>query len=669
MPSWNLIPECEWLETEQQIIDAGAYLANSPRKIVGFDTETTGVRTCRDYPLMFSLSDGVRRFASMWDPWANHYAIKDWVLQNKELTKIGSNMKFDMHMSANRGIVLAGPIHDTLVMDWLYDENRWDHDLKSVAKDHCGIKMREFKEVFPMLPKKKGRPPDTAGDAIWRKLSTPQGKAEAIEYAGLDAFASVKVHDYLEERLRNDFLREGYSYWDYFLDWEVEFTRVLWNMERRGFMMATGHLKAQIAPLNAEEARLMGELAKRIGHPINPNSPQQLQTLFFQELKYEPIKWTDGGKSGIKKPSTDHDVLEEFARKGCPISALILECRSVVKTRGTYIEGPLEQVDDDLRIHTSLLQHGTVTGRLSSRGPNLQNLPRPANDNCRIREAFVAAPGKVLLVADYEQLEMRIMAHFSQDPRMIKAITDGLDLHCFTVSLMYGVDYDEVIAAKKRAKKVDSDPNEPPLTDREKLLLGYRQAAKATGFGLIYGIGPQKLSVQLTEELGRTVDVKEAVGMIKNYFRVFEGVESFIKNTHARCKQDEFVQTIIGRKRRLPEINARGGDSDEDDINAGGIAAAAKRQSVNSIVQGTAADIAKAAMIRCEYDEELTVLGVQMLLQIHDELIFEVDEDPDVINLARKRIKAIMEHPFPGYDLSVPIPTDDSVAYTWAAAK
>ncbi len=669
MPNWNLIPECEWLETEQQVIEAGAYLANCPRKIVAYDTETTGVSTHRDYPLMFSLSDGVRRFASMWDPWAHHYAIKDWVLQNHELAKVGSNMKFDMHMSANRGVLVAGQIRDTLVMDWLFDENRWDHDLKSVAKDHCGIKMRDFKEVFPMLPKRKNRPADTAGDAILRKLSTPEGKAEAIEYAGLDAFASMKVHDFLEERLRNDFLRDGYSFWDYFLDWETDFTRVLWNMERRGFMIATGHLKAQIGPLNAEEDKLMGELARRIGHPVNPNSTPQLQKLFFEELKYEPIKWTDGGKSGIKKPSTDEEVLLKFAKElNCPYSQLIISLRGVVKMRGTYIEGPLEQVDDNLRLHTSLLQHGTVTGRLSSRGPNLQNLPRPDNDTCRIREAFVAPPGKVLLVADYEQLEMRIMAHFSQDPRMIKAISDGLDLHCFTVSLMYGVDYDEVIAAKKRKKQFEEGKG-PPLTDREKLLIAYRQAAKATGFGLIYGIGPQKLSTQLTEELKRNVDVKEAVGMIKNYFRVFEGVESFIKGTHERCKVDEFVQTIIGRKRRLPEINARGGNNDDDDVNAGGIAAAAKRQSVNSIVQGTAADIAKAAMIRCEFDEELRALDIQMLLQIHDELVFELAEDQDIINLGRKRIKSIMEHPFPGYDLSVPLPTDDSIAYTWAAAK
>ncbi len=662
MANWTLIPECEWLETEQQVIECGSYLAQAPRKLVAFDTETTGLDIVRDYPLMFSLSDGVRRFAGMWDL-VYHPALKTWILENPDITKVGSDTKFDMHMSANRGVYLKGPIRDTVCMDWLADENRWSHGLKDTASDHCGIKMKSFKEVFPMQAKRKNRPADTPGDAILRKLSTPEGKAEAIEYAGLDAFATVKVHDFLEEKLRYDFVREGYSLWQYYLDWEMDFTRVLWNMERRGFMICTGHLKAQIDPLNSEEQRILGDLAKKLGHPINPNSTPQLRELFFTQLGYAPTKWTDGGKSGIKQPSTDAEVLEEFARNGCPYSKLILECRGVVKTRSTYIETPLALVDDNLRLHTKLLQQGTVTGRLSSREPNLQNLPRPDNDSCHIREAFIAPPGKVLLVSDYEQLEMRLMAHFSQDPKMIKAINDGLDLHCFTVSLMYGVSYDEVVAAVKKKKKGE------PLDNRDKLLIGYRQAAKATGFGLIYGIGPQKLSVNLTEELKREVDVKEAVGMIKNYFRVFQGVDAFIKNTHQSCREREFVQTIIGRKRRLPEINAKGGTEDDDDVNASGIAAMARRQSVNSIIQGTAADIAKAAMIRCEFDEELSALQVMMLLQIHDELIFELDEDPSIIELAKKRIKDIMELPFPGFPLSVPLPTDANVVYCWAHAK
>jgi DNA polymerase-1 len=663
MATWNLIPPCEWIDTEAKAIEAGAYLVNTERKEVAFDTETTGLHYTRDFPLMFSLSDGVRRFAGLWGDigehqgFGNHYAIADWLLRNPEVLIIGTNIKFDMHMSANRGVILQGPLQCTLVLDWLYDENRWNHDLKNTAREHCGIKMRDFKEVFPMRKATKNRPKDTAGEAIMRKLSTPEGFAEAREYAGLDAYASFKVRDFLVARLVEDFIRPRYSYWQYYQDWEMDFTRVLWNMERRGFLLATGHLRSQLGPMTEEIEGLKQKLAQHVGHPVNPNSNPQLQRLFYEELGRTPTKYTKGGKSGVKKPSTDAEVLEAWKDEGCTVSKMILDCRSMVKSRGTYVEGPLELVDDNLRIHTQLKQHGTVTGRLASKEPNLMNLPRVASDKYRIREAFVSPPGKILFVSDYEQLEMRIMAHFSQDARMLGAIRDGLDLHCFTVSLMYGVDYDEIIEAKK-AKKAGL-----PLTDRQKTLMDWRQAAKAVGFGLIYGIGPVTLSLNLSSDIGRTVTLQEAQKMIRKYFDIFQGVQAFIKATHRNCKRTEFVRTLIGRKRRLPMINSKGGDSEK------GIAAMAKRQAVNSIIQGSAADIAKAAMIRCEFDQELRTLEAELLLQIHDELIFELPENIDTMNLVQKRVGTIMEEPFPGYPLSVPIPTEGNFGYTWADAK
>jgi len=246
------------------------------------------------------------------------------------------------------------------------------------------------------------------------------------------------------------------------------------------------------------------------------------------------------------------------------------------------------------------------------------------------------------------------MAHFYEDPRMLQAIWDGLDLHCFTVSLMYGYSYEEVIAAKKE-KGVK--------TDRQKQIVDYRQAAKAIGFGLIYGIGPKTLGINLSSDLGRLITLQEAQQMIRKYFDIFQGVERFIRETHRDCKKTEFVRTIMGRKRRLPMINSKGGDSEK------GIAAMAKRQAVNSIIQGSAADIAKAAMIRCEEDPELRQLGAELLLQIHDELIFEVPENIDVMNLVKKRVTNIMETPFPGFELKVPIPTEGNFGYTWADAK
>jgi DNA polymerase-1 len=366
---------------------------------------------------------------------------------------------------------------------------------------------------------------------------------------------------------------------------------------------------------------------------------------------------TDGGTTGNKQPSTDEDVLQTLADTGCAISKMIMVHRKVSKIYGTYVEGILRWVDKDLKIHTTLNQAGTVTGRLSSRDPNLQNLPRPKGDNFKIREAFTASPGKRLVVADYDQLEMKLMAHFSGDVRMIEAIRSGKDLHCVTVSLMFGERYEEVYAAKQ-AKN--------PSPEQE-ILLMKRQSAKAVGFGLIYGIGPVKLAGQLTEELKRPVDRSEASLNIKQYFASFPGVDLFIKETHAACQKREFVQTLLGRKRRLPQINARGGATKDEDSK--GIVAEAKRQSVNSIIQGTAADVAKAAMIRCEFDPVLRELGAQLLLQIHDELILEVDDIPEKIIATKKRVKEIMEDPFPGFKLSVPLTTDAKDGYTWTEAK
>lgn len=658
--SWMMIPTSEWVETEQQVAEMGQYLLNSGKENgVGYDTETTGLRIDRDQPVMLSFSDGIRRFAMMANPWLHHPWIKDGILENESLTKIGTNFKFDMHMTANAGVTVKGPVIDTLVESWLHNENRFGHGLKETAKDYCGIQMVPFKEVFPMRKGTKFQAPESPGEAILRIMADPAGRAKAIEYSGLDPFASHKVHSYLKERLRDEVVRPGYSMWNHFETWEMEFTRVLWNCERRGFSICTGHLKSQMGPMERSMLEIEEEIAKRAGWVVNLKSVQQLRRLFYDELKYDVVKMTDGGKTGNKQPSTDEEVLTIYASNGCEFSQLILEHRKIAKIYGTYIEGLLGWVDSDLRIHTTLKQGGTVTGRLSSSEPNLQNIPRPKTDRFKIREAFVAALGKRLLVYDYDQLEMKLMAHFSGDPRMCDAINTGKDLHCFTVSLMFGADYDEVFAAKKA-----KDP-----TAEQEILLAMRQSAKATGFGLIYGIGPLKLATQLTEELKRPVDKNEAAQSIQKYFGVFPGVKSFINDTHKFCHETEFVQTLMGRKRRLPQINAKGGGGSGDE-DGKGIVAEARRQSVNSIIQGTASDVAKAAMLRVEYDPILRDLGAQMLLQIHDELIFEIDDRPEIVEAAGKRVKEIMEHPFgEGFELNVPLTVGGSSGYTWAEAK
>lgn len=658
--SFNLIPPAEWVDTEAGVVAMGQYLYNSGLENgVAYDTETTGLRITSDIPVMASFSDGIRRFAMMADPWLHHPWVKDGLLQNRNITKIGTNLKFDCHMSANVGITLDGPLYDTLVPSWLHNENRFGHGLKDTAKDYCGLKMVDFNEVFKLRKATKLVPAETPGDAIARTLADPEGRAKAIEYSGLDAYASHKVLRYLEKRLRDETIYENWNLWDHFLAYEVPFTRVLWNLERRGIAICTGHLKAQMGPMERTMRDIEGKIAQTVGWVVNLNSTKQLRKLFFEQLQYEPIIYTDGGKSGVKEPSTNEAVLTAFAEQGCPISKLVIEHRKTAKIYGTYIEGLLGWVDPSLRVHTTLKQIGTVTGRQSSAEPNLQNIPRAGTDKFKIREAFVAGPNKILVVADYDQLEMKLMAHFSGDVRMIEAINSGMDLHCYTVSLMFDVPYEEVYAAKKA-----KDPIFEQLA-----LIALRQICKAIGFGLIYGIGPLKLAAQLSDELGRTVTKEEAQNNINRYFNIFSGVHEFIRSTHKACHETEFVQTLLGRKRRLPQINAKGGSGPTGD-DAKGIVAEARRQSVNSRVQGSAADIIKAAMLRAESDPEMARLGAQLLMQIHDELIWECDDIPEIIEAVKKRAKEIMEEPFgESYKLRVGLTTEAHAGYTWNEAK
>lgn len=683
--AFNLIPPAEWIETDAQAQEAGEYLFHHARANgLGTDTETTGTNITKDVPLLMSLSDGNRRFAFWiqnlfkW-PW-----IHEWLLRNPEIRKVGTFIKFDMHMCSNIGVHIEGGLEDTIVMDWLYDENRSGrHGLKETAREHCGLVMKEFTEVFPMQkairPSKKnplGRPAETAGQAILRIMADPILSKDAIEYAGLDAWGSVRVKMWEKEQLQSMEMYPGRNLWQHFEEVEVPFTRVLWNMEKRGITACVGHLRAQGVPMQHDLDKIEAEIVKHVGWPINPDSPKQMQKYFFEQKGYDVFKWTKGGQSGVKQPSTGADSLEHWKHtRGCPVSILMLKQRELSKAKGTYVDGLQQWTDDFFRIHTTLNQHVTVTGRLSSTEPNLQNIPRPDEDKFKIRAAFCAALGYVLVVADYDQLEMKLMAHFSQDPQMIGAIRDGKDLHCYTVALMYGENYDEVYEAKEQKER-----DKKGLTDRQKFLLLLRQAAKNTGFGLIYGIGPKKLSEQLVEakvegflpptcEADVKANIRRAKQLIDKYFAAFPGVKAFIDGTIERCTQTEYVQTLMGRFRRLPGINAKGGGGDNDD-DGSGIAAMNKRQAVNTIVQGTAADVAKGAMLIAEYDPELNSLGARMLMQIHDELIFEVEDVPEKIEACKKRVQAIMEHPFgPNFELSVPLTAAAGSGYTWVDAK
>jgi DNA polymerase I-like protein with 3'-5' exonuclease and polymerase domains len=507
------------------------------------------------------------------------------------------------------------------------------------------------------------------------------------DYASLDAWASYMLADELLDRLDVIDVEPGQTLKDMFMSKYVPFTRTIWNMERRGFALDMDALQDLADPLQEKLDLLSREFVSQVGWDVNPNSTKDLREVFFTKnpagewldpFGNTPFAWTSGGASGNKQPSIAKAVIEEWAERGHPLASLLQEYRTFEKIHGTYLTSLPGWVDGFDRIHTQLLVHGTVTGRLSSRNPNLQNIPARGPWGSRIRKLFIAgkygdslpfghdaidhvavpdfAPDQemTLIVADYEQLEMRIMAHMSGDSTMCATIHDGKDLHSMTAALAGGHNYDRIVAAKKA--------DNPTQEDLE--LIDVRAGMKAVGFGLLYGIGAGKLGRQLGLPIipkrlrnGHTYDTcPEAQDLIDTYFGIYPDVQDFIHSTHEFVEDHLHVRTILGRYRRLPEMLSK----------LKGLRNRIMRQSVNSIIQGSAADIVNTAMLKCELSPKLRALGVRMLLQIHDELVFEAPNIPEIIEEAKEEIRKQMENPIP---MRVPIIVSMDEALSWGEAK
>jgi DNA polymerase-1 len=652
------MPPAHLVETEQEARMWMNHFLQSHKYngALGLDSETTGLSKHKDYVLIWSLSDGLNRICL---PNKFIQLYKEPILENPEISFDLTNAKFDAHMFANSGadISLAGPWNCTLAMSFLNNENNMGrHGLKEATKEHLGREPATFEMVFGKLPPAKKGVKKTVGDLIMEAMADPARRMQAADYASMDAYNSTCLRAVFDKKLAAIEMYPGYTLKDFFYNIERHFTKVLWRMERRGFQVDQQYLNSLLGPMEEKLLQIKTEFSKACNELINLNSVIHVRHFFFNVLKKTPIKMTEGGVSGVKQPSVDVEVLDQWAGEGDQWAKMMLEYRSIAKIKGTYVESLMELADQYGRIHTTLNQIGAQSGRLSSSDPNLQNVPRPDEDDFRIRDAFVAAPGYRLIVADYAQLEMRLMAHFSQDEKMIKAIIDGVDLHCLTVSEMYGIPYDEVIGAvraKDAAKKTGVKP-----TDRQKELLMYRQAAKATGFGIIYGIGGPRLAAGLTKMGGKIYSEAEGWGLIEKWYGVFPGVRAFIDDQKRRIRTRGAVQTVVGRYRRAGDIstmNKRDASQQE-------------RTLINAIIQGSGADVAKSAMLQAENDPILCDNGARLLLQVHDELVFEVPDDEETVSICKARIKEIMEHPFIDA-LLVPLPAEVGDGRTWASAK
>lgn len=733
---WNIdVPPPVFIDTDEQARDllnlCMRKVEEDPEDYIGFDTETHG----KKIPIKQKPLDPITDTVTYWslafrlDGVPYRYCIAQQyfmyfspLLENPEAMFAGWNAKYDAHISWNCKINIwnCKRFVDGLALANMHDENRRQNGLKPCAADFRGLHMTKYKSLFDGILDAKGQKAKEYETSLVELAELGHGDIIS-DYASYDAYAHLCTVEWLIDRLKETPIGEDSNLWQYFLDMEIYVTEMLWRMERRGMALDLPYLKQKQLEIQDPINELERDISRLAGRPLNIDSPKQLAAYLFLDedgLQLTPVKMT-----GTNNPSTDKEVLAVLEEAGVPIAKKIEDVRKLKKVKSTYMDAliALAEYFPDGRIHPGFNQFGARTGRFSTKNPNSQNFPRPATDEWGIRYAFIAKPGNRLIVADYAQIEMRIMADQSGDKMMLQAINDGKDLHSFTVALMTpGVEYEEVVAAKKA---------ENP-TDRQKWLQLKRQDGKAIGFGIIYGAGPPKIStsIEISEEdwkaalydipqktfdrrVKRIMDKNEllteeqAIEMvgrhsvagdkIQEYLGAFPGVKGFMDSTPEMCRHtmdfdennDErewsfeserdgwgndkalsrsghskrfgYVQTLCGRYRRLEDINHKNYFYRSE----------AERQSVNTKIQGSAADITKAAMLRIEHSEELNLLGVEILNQVHDEIVMEAPAEN--CEIAAPIIAQHMEWPFgDGIEtLSVPIPVDLKIVDRWSEAK
>jgi DNA polymerase-1 len=521
--------------------------------------------------------------------------LKPW-LENPSKPKLGQHVKYDRHVLANHGIEVQGYAHDTMLQSYVLEVHK-PHSLQSLAERHVGRKGLSYE--------------DLCGKGAHQIPFAQVALDKAAHYACEDADQTMDVHLALWPRLQKD---EGLSH-IYAL--EMQSSEVLYRIERNGVLIDAPTLAAQSHELGQRIVQLEQDAYAIAGQPFNLASPKQLGEIFFDKLGLPVIKKTATGAR-----STDEEVLEKLA-EDYPLPAKILEHRSLSKLKGTYTDKLAQLARPDTgRVHTHYAQAVAVTGRLSSNEPNLQNIPIRTAEGRKVREAFVAAPGHVIASADYSQIELRIMAHLSDDAALLKAFHDGLDVHRATAGEVFGLSPDQVSSEQRRY-------------------------AKTINFGLIYGMS----AFGLAKALG--IDNTAAKNYITRYFERFEGVKRYMDDTRAQAKAQGFVQTVFGRRLVLPEINSPNGPR----------RAGAERAAINAPMQGTAADLIKKAMVAVQQALDAQGRRTKMIMQVHDELVFEVPEDElDWLKAEMPRLMAGVAQ------LKVPLLAEVGVGVNWEQA-
>jgi DNA polymerase-1 len=596
----------EMIQTEAQL---AAWLDRiNAATLTAFDTETTSLDAMAAE--LVGLSVCCETGHAAYVPVAHSYqdapaqlsrefvlaTLKPW-LEDATKAKVGQNLKYDAHVLENYGITLRGIVHDTLLESYVLESHR-THDMDSLALRHLNHKTIAYTDVCG-----KG-----ASQIGFDQVDV----ARATAYAAEDADVTMALHQALWPQVQEDEkLRYVYE------RIEVPTATVLQKIERNGVLIDAKLLGEQSHELGNRMLEIEKQAYELAGQPFNLNSPKQLGEILFGKLTLPVVKKTPSGA-----PSTDEEVLQKLA-EDYPLPKVLLDYRSLSKLKSTYTDKLPKMVNPKTgRVHTNYAQAVAVTGRLASNDPNLQNIPIRTAEGRRIREAFIAPAGSVIVSADYSQIELRIMAHISEDANMLKAFADGEDIHRATAAEIFGVALADVNSEQRRY-------------------------AKVINFGLIYGMS----AFGLAGNLG--IERSAAQMYIDKYFQRFSGVKLYMDETRMIAKEQGYVETVFGRRLWLPEINSPNGPRRQG----------AERAAINAPMQGTAADLIKLAMIAVQGWLETEKLATKMIMQVHDELVLEVPEAE--LALVKEKLPELMKNVAA---LKVPLIAEVGVGPNWDQA-
>jgi DNA polymerase-1 len=521
------------------------------------------------------------------------------VLSNPAIGKIGQNIKYDLQVLQKHGAELTGISFDAMLASYLLNPSARGHDLSTMSMDRLGHKMVPIEDLIG-----KGKNQITMDEVDIQRAS---------EYSCEDADITLQLKSQLEPELQN------YGLESVFREIELPLVPVLAGMEMVGIKVDTDYLKGVSGKLAKRLDALTDRIYELAGEEFNINSPKQLSQILFEKLRLPPGKRTKTGYS------TNEAELERLSAAGHELPSVILEYRGIAKLKSTYVDALPESINPETgRVHTSFNQAVTETGRLSSSNPNLQNIPIRTEEGRQIRRAFI--PGgeySLLLAADYSQIELRMLAHLSGDGTLIEAFQKDEDIHSRTAALIFGLPLDQITSDMRRQ-------------------------AKTINFGVIYGMG----AFRLARELG--ISLSDAQRFIDSYFQTYSGVRSYFDKVISFARENGYVTTISGRRRRIPEINSRNRNAREF----------AERTAINTPVQGSAADLIKLAMIKIAELFRTGNLKSKLLLQVHDELVFEVSETE--LDMVKEKVCSLMEAALP---LEVPVKVDVGIGKNWLEAK